>query len=410
MYTNSRMYLSFVADLIFSRAMGEAEKTRLEEEIRQRFDIAQAVAMPQARVAIYFALKALIRKGQSVILSPYTIADIINMVICAGGRPVFADIDRKTCNVDPAQIKRLIDKNTGAVMITHLHGLACPMDEIVAICKNAGVPLIEDAAQAFGAGYRGKKLGTFGDAGIYSFGRYKNLVAFYGGMLVTPHKEISQKVRSKINAYAPMEKSSIAKRVAGCLIKDIMTMTPMFPAIVYPFIRFCNLNNINFINRLVETELDLSRKNAFPGPYARKMSSLQAKTALKRIDKVESENSTRIRNAKIYHQGLKNIPEILLPPLKDDGSNIYSYFPIQYAERRALVKELLRTGRDVGVQHLKNCADLHAFKDFYSDCPKARATANEVVLLPTYPRYSEKEVYKTIDAVRSYFNDRVLAR
>src|SRR6185503_17787272 len=102
------------------------------------------------------AVKALIKPGRKVILSPYTIADVVNMVVCAGGEPVFADIERETCNVDAAEVERLIDDQTGAVMVTHFYGLACDIERIAKICKDRNVPLIEDAAQAFGVRVNGK--------------------------------------------------------------------------------------------------------------------------------------------------------------------------------------------------------------------------------------------------------------
>ena len=85
---------------------------RLENEIISRFKVPYAACVPQARVGIYLAIKGLIQLGQKVIVSPYTIADVINMVICAGGVPVFADIDRRTTNVAAAEIEKLIDDQT----------------------------------------------------------------------------------------------------------------------------------------------------------------------------------------------------------------------------------------------------------------------------------------------------------
>ena len=107
-----------------------------------------------ARVGIYLALKHLIRKGQKVILSPYTISDVVNMVLCAGGVPVFADIEEGgSCNIDAAIVADLLDteKNIGAVLVSHFYGLVCNLAPILAKCGEKRIPVIEDAAQAFGA-------------------------------------------------------------------------------------------------------------------------------------------------------------------------------------------------------------------------------------------------------------------
>src|SRR4051812_32846748 len=105
--------------------------------------------MPMARVAIYEVVKAIIRPGASVVMSPYTIADVVNMVIAAGGRPVFADVDPRSGNLSPTELPRLIDKDTGAVLATHFYGCAADIVEIANICRERNVPLIEDSAQAF---------------------------------------------------------------------------------------------------------------------------------------------------------------------------------------------------------------------------------------------------------------------
>jgi dTDP-4-amino-4,6-dideoxygalactose transaminase len=150
--------------------------------------------------------------------------------------------------------------------------------------------------------------------------------------------------------------------------------------------------------------LDLSGKTEIPENYLRRMTPMQARLLLSRIDLVDHYSDIRIKYAKMYHEGLSGIPGLILPPLRTDGSHIYSYFPIQYKDRKELLYWLALKCRDVGAQHLKNCADLPAFKDFYRDCPNTRATAEQVILLPTYPAYSEKEVEQNIRVIREFFD------
>ena len=136
------------------------------------------------------------------------------------------------------------------------------------------------------------------------------------------------------------------------------------------------------------------------------MKAIQARLLLSKLDRVEMDTATRIRYAGIYHEGLSGLNELILPPFKIDGSHIYTYYPIQYKDRLKLVKWLIKHYCDLGVQHLKNCADLPAFKDYYQDCPNARATANEVILLPTYPRYPEKEIKRNVRLIRQFFDEK----
>jgi dTDP-4-amino-4,6-dideoxygalactose transaminase len=375
----------------------------LENEIKRLLHAPFSVCMPQGRVGIYLAVKATIRPGQKVILSPYTVADVINMVLCAGGIPVFADVERQTCNIDPDEVSSLIDRDTGAVLTTHLHGLSCSMDRIMFICRKHGVPVIEDVAQAFGARYNGKWLGSLGDVGVYSFGRYKHLTSFYGGMLVTHHERIYRKIHDELNTYPYMEAAVLAKRATGCLARDIATSPPIFQAGIYELIRFGHLYSIRSINRFVETELDLNRKEKIPDNYLRKMTPAQARLVLSGLGNVEKDIHTRIKYAQIYHETLAEIPQLILPPWKADGSHAYTAFPVQYSERNILVRWLMHRRRDIGVQHLKNCADLPAFARYYRDCPRTRVAAKEVILLPTYPRYSEREVRRNSRLIREFF-------
>src|SRR5262245_29434779 len=152
MYGASRKYLSVVGDLLTGR-VGEGDgESSLEASFCRYIGARHAISMPQARVSLFCALRVFIKPGAKVVLSPYTIHDVINMVICAGGVPVFADIDRKTCNIDPAEIEKLVDRDTGAVLITHLHGLACDVERIADFCRSRGVALLEDCAQALEIG------------------------------------------------------------------------------------------------------------------------------------------------------------------------------------------------------------------------------------------------------------------
>src|SRR5262249_61904620 len=90
------------------------------------------------------------------------------------------------------------------------------------------------------------------------------------------------------------------------------------------------------------------------------------------------------------------------PPFREDGSHTYTYYPIQFEDRHALVRHLMRRGCDVAPQHLKNCADLSSFKEFARDCPNARATASQTILLPTYPRYQREDVMRNVQAIRIF--------
>lgn len=405
LYTRINSYASFLKDLIFGRFNKGPDVEKLEKALAQKFEVSYAVCVPQNRVGAYFVIKNLIKPGQEVIMSPYTVADVVNMVICAGGVPVFADIDQRSTNINPDKIEQLINNNTGAVMITHLHGIAAPSHKILEICRGHNLPLVEDAAQAFGGKEAGKRLGTIGDAGIFSLGMYKNINSWYGGAVVSENKELIDTIRSEINQYAYQTPKFIFKKILKGLMLDLFTCPIIFRPLTYWIFRYGFLHDISLINRLVEIELDLKLKDKIPLKYLARYTPFQARLAFSQLGRIDEEIAVRNKKAALYREGLRNIPELTLPsePADKDSTYVYPVFPIQYKDRSALLKWLMLRKRDVAAQHLRNCADLPAFSMFYRDCPIARKTANEAVLLPTYPRYPDSEIRKNIEVIRSYF-------
>jgi dTDP-4-amino-4,6-dideoxygalactose transaminase len=402
-YSDLGTYARVATDTLLGRTDRGDDLARFEAAVRERVGAPFAICMPQARVGIFMTLRALISPGQKVILSPYTIYDVVNMVICAGGRPVFADIDRKTCNLDPAGVEELLDEDTGAVLVTHLHGLAMDLEGLAAACRRRGVPLIEDAAQALGARVRGRAVGTFGDAGIYSFGLYKNINAFFGGMVVTPSEDLRARLAAEM-ARLPVQKLGLLiRRVGYGAFTEVLTWPPVFGSLTYWVFRQAYLHDIESLNRRVREENNPRRKQEMAEGSLRRMRPIQARLALRGLARVESDYRTRLGFARIYHEGLSDLDELMLPPFREDGSHVYIQYPIQYADRKALVKHMMRQGCDVAVQHMRNCADLECFEEFRRECPDSRATANETIVLPTYRKYGSKDVERNIRAIRSFF-------
>lgn len=361
------------------------------------------VPMPMARTGIYLTLKALIRPGQKVILSPYTIADVVNMVICAGGVPVFADLERGTCNISAEDVERLINNDTGAVLVTHFYGLMCDVERIKAVCDEHGVPMIEDAAQAFGARVGGRPAGTIGTAGIFSFGLYKNVNAFYGGLVVTRDEELKNRLEAEMAALPVQPVAGYLTKVISGLMTDIVTWPPFFGGLFFRIFRYAVIHDIDAINNRLKIDVAPELRTKIPASYLHRMSAIQAESILAQLDGVEAHFQRRLAAARRYHDGLEDIRELTMPPLRTDGSHVYWHFPIQTANPHDVVRHVMQQGRDIAVSYHRNCADLPCFSRWQRDCPIARETADAVIYLPTYPRYPLPEVDATIRAIRDYF-------
>jgi len=157
-----------------------------------------ACALSSGTAALHMALKALqVKKDDFVLCQSFTFAATANPIIYEGAIPVYIDSNINTWNVDIGLLEKALNEFKGrvkAVIIVHLYGLPCPLDEIVELCKTHNVALIEDAAESLGAYYKNKHTGTFGDFGIFSFNGNKIITTSGGGMLISPYEERIQKV------------------------------------------------------------------------------------------------------------------------------------------------------------------------------------------------------------------------
>lgn len=169
-----------------------------EQELASFVKIGHAAALASGTSAIHMALKAAgVGQGDIVVCQSLTFSATANPIIYQGATPVFVDSDLETWNMDPVALRKALEKypETKAVIVVHLYGLAAQLDEILSICQEFDVTLIEDAAESLGTTYKGKYTGTFGKYGIYSFNGNKIITTSGGGMLVSEDAERIEKVR-----------------------------------------------------------------------------------------------------------------------------------------------------------------------------------------------------------------------
>jgi perosamine synthetase len=167
----------------------------LEEAFTRLTGARHAIATSSGTTGLHLALLAHgIGPGDEVITSPFTFIASVNSILFTGAKPVFADIDEATFNIDPERLEAAITPRTKAVMPVHIYGQPCDMDEICAIAERRGLILLEDAAQAVGATYRGRHVGTFGTA-VFSLYATKNVMTGEGGMITTKSDEVADRAR-----------------------------------------------------------------------------------------------------------------------------------------------------------------------------------------------------------------------
>lgn len=404
LYTFFHHYYLILLTIIFGKFNKGDNLKLLQEKFCVLTNKKYSIPVPMARVGIFLLVKHFLKKGRNeVILSPYTVADVINMVIVAGGKPVFVDIDRKTCNIDESKINSLITEKTCLVMATHFYGKVCNFDKLRKICKNYNIPFIEDAAQALGAKYKNKMAGTFGSAGVYSFGMYKNINSFYGGIIVTDDKNIYESVNSSIIDWPRQSIFLYLKKVFSGIATDLVTSKFLYNLFFFKFFRWAFINDVSIINNKLKIDVNPKIKKKLPHDYKVRMSDLQARIVLKQIDNLDKNTIARIELAKVWFNGLKSIDQIILPKYTDDFSNMYWYFPIQYRSRKKLVRFILEQGFDISESYHRNCASLKCFKEYKKNCSNAQATADSLIYLPTYPGYPKSDAKRITVLIKKYF-------
>ncbi len=169
----------------------------LEKEIAVYHDVSHAIGVASGTDALLLALRACgVGAGDEVITTPFTFIATAEVISTLGARPVFADIIPETFNIDPEKIEKNISKKTKAIIPVHLFGLPADMDAIVHLARKYDLKIIEDCAQAFGAKYKGKKVGAIGDCGCFSFFPSKNLAGYGdGGIVITRDEDTAKYIR-----------------------------------------------------------------------------------------------------------------------------------------------------------------------------------------------------------------------
>ena len=298
--------------------------------------------------ALILALRALpVSVGGEVIVPSNTYIATILAIINAGFIPVLAEPNIKTYNISPVNIKQKITPKTVAVIIVHLYGQPCQMDEIIEICQNEKIFLLEDCAQAHGAEYKGKKVGSFG-IGAFSFYPTKNLGALGdGGALTTSDDEIAERVRTLRN-YGSQKK-----------YENIL---------------------IGYNSRLDEIQAAFLR------------------VKLKYLDQI---NAHKINLAKIYFQNLDT--RYILPIESIENKNVYHIFPIRFKNRDALRSYLLENGIGTEVHYPIPPNKQVAYKDFWSEqYPVSEEIHQTILSLPISYFHVEEDIRMVIDRMNSF--------
>ena len=395
-----------IYDFITFGFFNNNNKKKLEEYFQNFFKYKNVLCINRGRIGTYLAVKAAITKNKNkIILSPFTIFDVINMAICAGAQPVFCDVEKKSITIDLENIKKVYDENVGAIMITHTHVINKDIQEIVKFAKEKNIILIEDCAISFGTKLNNKYIGTIGDIGFFSFGIFKFVSSLNGGLIITKDSFIFKKIFNEHKSFLKQDYNMLIKNFLKSTFVSFFTNRYIFKFFSSFIIKFGFLNNIKSINQFSKNDPNPHFLENLPESYKKNISNTQAGLILDQAKMHIIDFKIRIKNAKIYYNNLKDIKDLIIPKFNDNFENGWINFPIQYNKRDKLLKFLFLNNRDLAIYFYRNCNDLDIFNKYNN--PKLVNIKNivkDIIILPTYPKYSEKQVYRNISLIKKYFN------
>jgi dTDP-4-amino-4,6-dideoxygalactose transaminase len=338
------------------RFIGGPEVTGLEEEIAAYSRVGHAAGVASGTDALLLALKALgVGPGDEVVTSPYSFFASASTIALLGARPVFCDIEPDTYNLDPALLVARLGAKTKAVVPVHLYGQCADMPAIRGLCEPRGVPVLEDAAQAIGSEWDGKRAGEMGVAACFSFYPSKNLGGIGdGGMVVGRDEALIDRVR---------------------LLRD-HGMRP----------------------RYHHHELGQNSR----------LDALQAAALRVKLRHLEDWQAARQENAALYRELLAGT-DIGLPVARPQARHVYHQFVVRTSRRDELAKHLADSGIGTDVYyprplHLQECFASLGYRA--GDFPRSEAAARETLALPIYPELTGEQIAYVSSRIHAFLGAR----
>jgi len=316
---------------------------KFETEYAKKYGVKHCIGVANGTDAIFISLKMLgIGKGDEVITTAGSWISTSETISMTGATPVFVDIERGYYTIDPTKIEEKITSKTKAILPVHIYGQPANMAAIKRICDDHDLYLIEDCAQAHFAEFQGKKVGTFGDAGTFSFYPGKNLGA-YGdaGAVITNDDALAEKIR-----------------------------------------RFANHGSLH------------KHDHEFEGVNSR-LDGIQAAVLSVKLNYIDEWNKKRFQNALRYTDLLNEIEGIAPPIIRQNSSHIFHQYVIRTKHRDGLAAYLRKNGIETGIHYPVALPFLKAYEYLGhkpEDFPVAGQYQNEILSLPMYPELSQEQI------------------
>lgn len=330
--------------------------TDFEKQFAAYIGSGHGIATTSGTTALEVAFRALgIGQGDLVLTTPFSFIASTNSIIYCGAEPVFADIDSTTYNIDPESIRQELNRNSSikALLIVHLFGRPCDMDQIMDIVEEYDILLIEDCAQAHGAMWKGKRVGSFGHASAFSFYPTKNMTTSEGGIVVTNDYQVAQKARLLINHG--ME--------------------------------------VRYHHDIIG--------------YNYRMTNISAAIGLCQLQKIDKFNELRIKNAKYYNEHINN-ERVILPQSSEPElmTHVYHQYTIRVEAdyRDRFIKYLENNEVGYGVFYPLSIPEQKCYNNKFDELKfiETDIIKKEVISIPVHPQLSKNDLMFITEKINSF--------
>ena len=339
---------------------------RFEAALAERLGVRHALGVSSGTAALHLAvLAAAVGPGDEVITTPITWVSTANVVLHAGGQPVFVDVEPETLNLDVGRVEAAITPRTRAVLPVHYAGQPCDMDPLLELAQARGLSVIEDAAHALGASYKGRAIGSLGDVTMFSFHPAKNLTTGEGGGLATNSDELAERMRV-------LRFHGIDQR---------------------PDARFGGRGAASY--------------DLLAAGFKYNFTDLQAAIGLQQLERLDAMNERRAQLAKLYQARLAQIPHVrALGTVPYEHVHAWHILVVQVdvdalgVERDAVIATLREEGVGAGL-HFVPLHQLSLYRDVAdpADLPVATEAGRRILTLPLFPDMSDADVDFVVDTL-----------
>jgi len=359
-----------------------------------------AIAASYGRMAFYYILNALeLPRGSEIILPALTFWVVPELARVAGLKVVFADVDAATFTIDPAALERAITPATRAVVPTHLYGLPCEMNGIMDIARRHDLRVIEDCAHALGATCGGRAVGTFGDAGFFSFQTLKPLNCYGGGLALLRDAAVAARVRALAEGEPWPDQKRVENRLLVGRLQRIFITPWVFTISAFPILWASSLIGASPDVYLWE---EIRSLDPLPDSYTERFPNVQAVLGLAALEMLDRWTEQTRRHAAVMDRAVGDLPGITVPQVPADRTHVYYQYCVYGPQRDELVVRCVRRGIDIETLHVDVCSDLELFAGTRMEPPEtpgARRAAG-AMQIPVYATLTDEQALRVARVVR----------